>query len=244
MRLLVDLRSHLSDPVQDPQIIQAQTVPELGQGGREIVNGKYVIPMPFGVDFPIDENSYILDGAGDIDGGDVVSQGMAHLLAAFPQYENIYFNPLLTSNHVGELVEYGSAITPGGHFTDKSLTPPAVFLPRFQTGRADSELDDGQMPTHTALFPQNSTVTPTRPGLIITEAINIGPHTLDCNDVEVGTDEFMVYWKLFKFEVTHDISAEYGAHAGVNTPALRYIEETDDDPTGFSAYNSTDGGAN
>ena len=74
MRLLVDLRSHLSDP-NAPEIIQVQRVPIIGSVGADVVNGKYVLPMPLDVDFPINQASYLLDGAGNIDGGDVVSQG-------------------------------------------------------------------------------------------------------------------------------------------------------------------------
>lgn len=241
MRLLVDLRSHLSD---DPDVIQVQRVPGVGADGREAVNGKYVIPMPLDVAFPVTSADYILDGAGNIDGGDLVSKGYAHLLAKFPQYGNIYFNPLLTSDHVAELVTATGGAGASEHFTDRSLDPPATFYPRFQTGRPEGNPDDGQMPTHTALLPANTTVTPNRPGLLLSQPIDIGPHTLDCNDEQVGTDEFMLYWRLYKFTVTEDIAADQGRLAGRNEPALRLIEEVDPETTGFSAYISTDGGAN
>lgn len=240
MRLLVDLLSHLSDPDPAPSIIQVQRVPEIGSSGATPVNGKYVIPMPLDVGFPIDINSYILDGDGNIDGGDVISQGYAHLLAAYPQFSHVYFNPLLTSDHVAELVTDSSF-----HFTDRSGDPPyPEFTPRFQTGREEGVADDGQMPTHTALLPANTTVTPNRPGFLITQSINIGPYTLDCEDNPVGADEFMLFWRLYQFNITHDVAASAGALSGTNTPALRYIEECDPEPNGFSAYISTDEGAN
>ena len=238
MRLLVDLRSHLSTPPA-PDVIQVQRVPVIGSEGADVVNGKFIIPMPLDVDFPITTASYILDGAGEIDGSDVVSQGYAYLLAAYPMFGNIYFNPLLTSDHVGELV-----LDRSFHFTDKSLTPPVNFYPRFQTGRENGVADDGQMPTHTALCALNRTVTPERPGLMITEPIDIGPYTLDCDSNPVGADEFLVYWKLYAFDETHDISTEWGANAGANTPALRSIQETDQEPSDFSVYITTDNGAN
>lgn len=237
MRILVDLRSHLSDPDPAPEIIQVQKVPPIGVA--EPINGKYVIPTPLDVDFHIDEFSHILDGAGNVDSTAVSSQAFAHLLAALPQYRNIYFNPLLTSDHVAELV-----LDQSDHFTDKTVSPAATYYPRFQTGREDGVPDDGQMPTHTALMPQNNGVTPARPGLIITEEIDIGPFTLDCDGNQVGADEFAVYWKLYAFDVTEDINASAGALAGQNTPALRRIYETAQEPTGFSVYLSTDGGAN
>ena len=244
MRLLVDLRTHLSDPDPDPQIIQVQRVPVEGPEGREAINGKYVLPMPLNLSFPITSDDHILDGDGNIDAGSVVSKGYAHLLARFPMYENIYFNPLLTSDHVAELVETTGGTDSWEHFIDRSLDPPAIFYPRFQTGRGEGVSGDGQMPTHTALLPVNDTVTPNRPGLIVTQQIDIGPHTLDCDDNPVGADEFMLFWKLYKFEVTHDLAAEAGLHAGKNEPALRLIEETDDEPGGFSAYISVDDGVN
>lgn len=238
MRLLVDLRSHLLVPPA-PEIIQVQRVPATGSEGQSPVNGCYTIPMPLDVDFPITQGDHILDGAGDIDGTDVVSKGYAHLLAAYPQFGNIYFNPLLTDDHVAELV-----LDQSYHFTDKSLSPPATFYPRFLTGRESGVDDSGQMPTHTALPPANRTVTPDRPGLIITQEIDIGPYTLDCNLNEVGTDQFMVYWKLYEFVESHDIATDWGADAGTNSPALRQIRETNQEPSYFSAYITTDDGAN
>lgn len=239
MRLLVDLRSHLSDPDPAPEIIQVQRVPVQGTDGRETVNGKYVIPIPLDFDFPITSSDHILDGSGNIDAGSVVSKGYAQLLAQFPQYGNIYFNPLLTSDHVAELV-----LDESFWFTDRSGSPPYPnFYPRFQTGREEGVADDGQMPTHTAVLPLNDKVSPNRPGFIITEPIDIGPYTLDCDGDPVGADEFMVYWRLYKFAVTDDIAADSGLHAGTNSPALRQIEETDAEPNGFSVYISTDDGA-
>ena len=238
MRLLVDLRSHLSTPPA-PEVVQVQQVPEDGPTGATIVNGKYVLPMPLDVDFPITASDHILDGAGEIDGTDVVSQGYAHLLAGFPQFGNIYFNPLLTDDHVGELV-----LDQSFFFRDKAITPYGTYYPRFQTGRESGIADSGQMPTHTAVMPQNASVTPARPGMMITDEIDIGPYTLDCNGDPVGSDQFLVYWKIYSFSETHDIAADFGLHAGENTPALRSIEEIDQEPANFSVYLTTDDGAN
>ena len=236
MRLLVDLRSHLSTPPA-PEVIQVQRVPVVGSTGGEAGNGRYIVPMPLDVDFPITSSDYLLDGAGLIDGNDVVSKGFAHLLAKFPQYGNIYFNPLLTADHVGELV-----LDQSFAFTDRSVVPADVFYARFQTGRDSGLGDDGQMPTHTAIYPNNASMG--RPGLIITEEIDIGPYTLDCDGNEVGTDQFMVFWKLFSFSISHDIAADAGLLAGTNTPALRNVEEVDQEPAGLTVYLSTDNGVN
>lgn len=234
MRLLMDLRSHVTTPPA-PEIIQVQRVPAVGD--TTIINGKFVLPMPLDVDFPITSGSYLLDGAGEIDGADVVSTGYAQLLAAYPQFGNVYFNPLLTSDHVAELV-----LDQSYHFTDRSVTPQVNFFPRFQTGRENGVADDGQMPTHTALMPLN--VNMSRPGLIITDEIDLSSYTLDCNGDPVGADQFLVYWKLYSFAVSEDVASDYGPLLGVNTPALRTVAEMDQEPSGFTVYITTDDGAN
>ena len=234
MRLLADLRSHVTTPPA-PEIIQVQRVPAVGD--QTISNGKFVLGMPLDVDFPITSASYILNGAGEVDAGSVVSQGFAYLLAAYPQYGNIYFNPLLTSDNVAELV-----LDQSFHFTDKSLVPPKTFYPRFQTGRENGVADDGQMPTHTALLGANTGLTPTRPGLILTDEIDITDFTLDCNGDPVGADQFLVYWKLYTFTVTEDVATDWPTPT--NTPALRTVRETDQEPVDFTVYITTDGGAN
>jgi len=234
MRLLVDLRSHVTTPPA-PEIIQVQRVPAVGD--PTIINGKYLMPMPLDVDFPITSGSYLLDGAGEIDGNDVVSLGYAQLLAAYPQFGNIYFNPLLTSDHVKELV-----LDQSYHFTDHSVSPPVTFFSRFQTGRESGVPDDGQMPTHTAIQPYNQSMN--RPGMLITNEIDLAAYTLDCNGDPVGADQFMVYWKLYGFDVTEDIASDFGIFQGVNAPALRTVAETDQEPAGLTVYITTDDGAN
>jgi len=236
MRILADLRSHLSNA---PELIQVQPEPVEGAVGAIIINGKYAIPSPLGVDFPVTEADYVLDGAGNIDGGDVVSKGYAHLLLNNPQYQNVYFNPLLTSDHVAELV-----LDQSFAFIDRSTDPPNSFYARFQTGREEGVPDDGQMPTHTAVLPLNTTTNPARPGFIITEEIDIGAYTLDCDNEPVGADEFMVYWKLYDFTVTHDVAADAGLLAGRNEPAWRMLQEKYPEPDDFSVWLSTDNGTN
>ena len=230
MRALIDLKSHV---ISTPLITQVEKVPP--PGDRTPINGKYVLPVVPGVEFPIDKTSYILNGAGEVDGGDVSSQSYAHLLAMFPTFGNIYHNPLLTSNHVGE-------IDPAAMFLYPPTFPIAVPS-RFQTGRAPGFLPDGQMPTHTAVLPLNPASVPLHPGVLITKEVDIGPYTLDPNQNPVGTDLFMVYWKLLGFTVTDDIAADFGPMAGHNDPSIRYVEEVDQEPDGFSAYISPDNGA-
>lgn len=223
MRVLVDLRSHVSGA---PEITQVEQIPNAGDGVA--INGKYVLPIVPGAEFPIDAASYVLDGGGDVDGEDVSSISFAHLLASYPQFGNIYFNPLLTAGHVGEL---------DLAFTTFHDPVTGVDTPvRCQTGR-DALLNAGQMPTHTALLAQNDTGTNARPGLIVTDEIDISPYTGG-----VGADEFMIYWKLLDFSVSEDVRSDYGTTSGQNTPAFRQVYETDQEPSGFSVYITPDNG--
>jgi hypothetical protein len=230
--LHVDLTNHTSIPPTPPSIVQVAEPPLEGAQGH-VTNGKFVIPVPLDMDFVVNANSYVLDPANQVDGGDVSSQGFAMLLARYPQYEHVYFNPLLTSDHVGELVvDRSFAVT----------TSKGVFYPRCQTGRSGMALA-GQMPTATALLPVNETVSPERPGLLITTEIDISAYTEDCNGNPKGASEFMLYWKLLGATVTPDeAGASVGVAAGSNNPALRYTSTVDDEPSGFRVLLSTDNG--
>jgi hypothetical protein len=232
MRILVDLKSHLTGAT--PLITQVEKVPPQGVAGQVAINGKYIIPSIPGTDFRIDSADYVLDGGGAIDGGDVSSIVHAHLLAMFPMFGHVYFNPLLTDDHVAEL----DLAATWKDASNSPPDPPTIFPTRAQTGRAPGA-DGGQMPNSTAVLAVNTSVTPNRPGVLVTDLIDISSFTGG-----VGTDEFMVYWYLYEFDVTQDVAASFGAVAGQNTPAHRNIRETDQEPAGFSAYFSPDDGDN
>jgi len=231
MRILVDLGTHVAG---DPQITQVEKVPPRGADGATPINGKYIIPVPSGMDFRVDSNDYVLN-AGIVDGGDVASITYAHLLAAYPMFGHVYLNPLLTADHVGELDLTAT-------WKDTSSTPPnppTYFPTRAQTGRATGLPQAGQMPTHTAVLAQNNTLLTPRPGVLVSDNIDISTATGG-----VGADEFMLYWVLYDFDVSDDVAADFGVLAGTNTPAIRDVLETDPEPTGFTAYLSTDDGVN
>jgi hypothetical protein len=242
MRAVVDLFSHMTST---PLIVQVEQTPAAGSNSATTINGKYLLPIVKGAEFPIDSNSYVLDVGGDVDGGDISSISYAYLLAMYPQFEHVYFNPLLTAAHVGELdltttFKEMNAAPPYG---PSPPNDPIYYQVRAQTGRAVG--DAGQMPTHTALLPINNSLTPgsyPRPGLMITDEIDIGPYTLDSLGNPVGADQFLLYWKLYDFSVSSDVAADVGALAGHNDPAIRTVLETDQEPTGFSAYISPDNG--
>lgn len=234
MRILVDMATHVAG---SPEIVQVEKTPALGSDGQTIINGKYAIPVPVG-SLSVNTSSYVLN-AGDIDGSDVVSLSYAKLLAQMPQFSIAYINPLLTAAHIAELDYTGSFkySVPGD--------PPTYFYPRMKTGYpTGAAFPTGQAPGYTAILPQNDTVSPARPGLILSDTIDISPYLLDCSGDPEGANVFAVYWYLYDYSFTDDVAADYGALSGINEPARRYIEETSQEPADFSVYLSTDNGSN
>jgi len=225
MRVIADLKSHFDG---DPKIIQVERIPSENTTGTAI-NGKFMLPILDGVDFPIDQNDYILP----VDGGDLSSISYAHLLASYPMFGHVYFNPLLIDTDVDDLDLTATFRA--------EQTPPAapIYHPtRCQTGReSTSLLDTGLVPNNTALLPQNNAITPAHPGILISQEIDLTPYT-----GAIGTDEFMLYWKLYSFQNSHDVAADFGLLSGSNTPAFRDIHETSEEPSGLSAYISPDNG--
>jgi hypothetical protein len=222
MRIISDIKT-IKDGVGS--IIQTTQTPVLGASLS--INGQVVIPCPPNVKVPLTNNDYILP----IDGGDVSSKIFARLLLQYPSYRHIYFNPLLSSEHLNDIDYEGS-------FFDRAVTPNLEYQPRFQAGRSSDEGgDDASLPCYTAILAQNDKVSPARPGLMISKDIDISSYVLDCNSEPSGSDNFMLYWKLFKMETSHDVM-----DSNTNSPAIKSIIECDQEPIDFSVYLSTDSG--
>lgn len=224
MFINVNLTSHISG---SPRIVQVAHEPSI------TINGGYVIPTPSEDQIPVSSSSYVLP----VDGGDILSQSFANLLARYPQYNHVYFNPLLTDADLDELDLSGT-------FTDSSVVPPVIYSSRFQTGRAASVgSQTGQMPTSTAILPANTAVSPSRPGLLVTQEIDLSAYALDCHGNPTGVTEFMPYWCLLGFGVSDDIFAEDGAFAGANQSVKRTVFTTPQEPAGLTVYLSGNDGA-
>lgn len=224
MRILVDLPTN--------KILQVEKVPDLGDPRAN--NGKYPIPMPEGVSVFVEPDSFVLPAS---DPNSVVAQSYAGLLATFPQYENILFNPLLTEADIGDLDLNG--------VLKEGIPPTEEFVSRLQTGRTSGgPLPVGQAPTSTAILAANESVVPARPGVLVTDTIDIGPLTLDpLSGLPVGADDFAVYWYLYDYNTTHDIRSDLGVHAGQNLPALRNLIEIDQEPNDLQVFLSINDGA-
>lgn len=220
MRIIVDLATH--------QILQVEGSPPLGD--PVAINGKYVIPIPDGASVDVNASSYVLN-AGVVDSGSIVTEAFSGLLAQFPMFDNILFNPLITADHAADL-------DPTIAFPD----PPNPSLPtRAQFGRGSVDPQEGLSPNSVAVYPLNDKVTPSRPGMLITDTIDISLPPPDGASV-AGALEFMVWWQIYKFQTTEDIASDLGATAGQNEPAIRSILEVDQELSGFQVYISVNDG--
>lgn len=200
-------------------IVQAEKTPDVGDA--RTLNGLFVVPVPEMVSVTLDSSSYVLP----IDGGDVMSLAMAQLLVQYPMYENVVFNPLLTATDVADL-DLAAVFTPTGDAT------------RAIVGRGAGPLPTGVVPNMVGVLPQNGAVAPPRPGVLISDTIDIGPLTGG-----VGADEVMLWWKLYEVGTTHDVTSDFGATAGQNAPARKLITEVDQEPANFEVWISHDDGA-
>jgi len=224
MRVLIDYPSN--------KILQVEKTPLVGEG--EPVNGKYSVPIPEAVTVYVNSDSFVVPASNP---GSVVAQSYAGLLAQFPQYENILFNPLITAADVDDL-DLTAVLVEG-------MPPTEEHVTRAQVGRqTGGPFTSGQAANTTAVLPANTSVTPTRPGVLVTDTIDIGPLTVDpISGLVVGADEFVVYWYLYEFETTEDIRSDFGAQAGTNAPALRRLIETDQEPADLQVFLSINDGA-
>ncbi len=119
-RVFVDIGSHMTT---GPRIVQVKKDATPGVG--TVVNGKYVLHVLDEV--PVTSEDYVLDEHGALDGGDLSSRSFAALLARYPDYSNIHFNPLLIASNY-------------------SLWGPSASVPGLYTGSTT-----GMMPGQTSL---------------------------------------------------------------------------------------------
>ena len=219
----------LADRFSD-RILQVEKVPEEGQNVP--VNGKYVLPTPEGVSLHVEPDSFILPVS---DPNSVVAQAYAGLLARHPMYETVLYNPLLQDSDIDDLDLSAT-------FQDPETGD--VFSSRVQTGRGTGgPLASGQAPNNTALLPANSGVSPARPGLLVSDTIDLRPYTLDPMGVPVGANDFLVYWYVYNASTTDDVRSSFGLFANENRPALRQISERTQEPADLQVYLSLNDGA-
>jgi hypothetical protein len=206
----------------DNRIIEVVKTPEVGTQTR--FNGRYSLVVPEGADVVVEPQSSFVE---------ILDRGYSGLLAQFPMYGNIIYNPLIEHTDIGDL-----DLTVGMTLPDTG-PPHEVLWVRAQVGNTgDPGWPHGNVPNSTALYGVNDTVSPHRPGLLITDTIDIsgltGGH---------GADEFMVWWKIYSFSTSDDVSSDFGATAGRNDPAIRSIQEVLQEPAGLEVSLSINDGA-
>lgn len=199
-------------------------------GDPQDITGKFVIPVPEGVALRVTPQSIVLPSG---DPNSVISQSYAGLLARFPQFSNILYNPLLEAADMADL-------DPSG-FLNEGEPIVASYPARFQMGRGVGPLPLGGSLGSVAMLESNESLGPglERPGVIVTDTIDIGPYTSN-----QGSDEFMVYWYLYDISVSVDVSTDFGYYAGSNEPSLRSVLEVDQEPVDFQAFISINNGVN
>lgn len=219
MRIIATLADH--------EIVQVEKNPPDGVAVTR--NGMYNIPVPEGVKVRVLPGSFVLPPT---DPNSVVAQSYAGLLAQFPQYGNILFNPLIQATDMDDL-DPSASLHEGMPVTNS-------FPSRVQMGRGTAgPLASGMAPNSVAVLEANEGIVPTRPGVLVTDTIDIGVLTSG-----VGADEFCVYWYIYDFDTTQDIRASVGFFAGQNLPALRKVIEVPQEPSDFEVFISINDGAN
>jgi len=234
MRLHVDLGSHFA-PVPTDRITQVDPDPPLFYSSN--ITGDYLIPAVDGTSISVTNFSYVLP----INGNDVSSQIFGQLLARFPQYRHVYFNPLLQTSDIAAL---DTAATWDRMIPDPAGGPNPILY-RFPT-RAKVSGGVTPAPMTVSVLPLNTTGTllptprPVHPGVLVTDNIDLTAATSGA-----GADDFMVYWKVYTIFDDQDIAGcGLGSTQGANLPAFRRAFEIDQEPSGFAVYISIDDGQN
>ena len=194
-------------------------------------NGQYMVPIAEGVKVAVDSGSFVLPSA---DPNSVIARNFAGLLAQFPQYENVLFNPLIENVDIDDL-DVAGVLNEGSPVT-------ASYTTRAQMGRGTGgPLPSGNAANSVAILPQNDSLGAgfERPGVLVTDTIDIGALTGG-----VGAMEFVVYWYIYEFSTSDDINTDFGLFAGQNSPAIRQAIEIDQEPTDFEVFISVNDGAN
>jgi len=231
MRLHVDLGSHFA-PVPTDRITQVEIDP--AYLGISNITGDYLIPAIDGTAISVTSNSYVLP----INGNDVSSNIFGQLLARFPQYRNVYFNPLLRDLDI-------QAFDPTASWARTIPDPaggPNPVLYYYPTRAKLPTSAAVPMPMCVGILPANNTVSgkPTLPGVLITDNIDLTAATGG-----VGADDFMVYWKLYGLTDTNDVAGcGLGSTIGFNSPAFKQAQEINQEPNTLQVYLSVDDGQN
>jgi hypothetical protein len=225
MRIYADI-GRFPNAGPEPSLVIVQVAPTPPPGFQPIPsNGKFYLDVPEGVQPPpIDSTSRLL---GPVP-ANIVPSIFNGLLRGFPGFRFVRYNAFLTSTDVDALdLTATFPVNPG--------PPPVKYATRVQVGRGGG-INQGIAPNSVAILAQNPTTTPVRPGVLITNTIDIS------GDIPAGTTRFAVYWKIHEYAVTADVMAYDGPNVGANDAALKGLLEVDQSPTDLEVYLSTNDG--
>jgi len=225
MRIYADI-NRLPNAGAEPASVIIQVAPTPAVGSSTPANGKFYVEVPEGVSPPVVTTSSRLLGAVPANIVPAIYNG---LLRAFSRYDFVSYNALLVSADV-DLLDLTATfpVDPG---------PPAVkYITRAQVGRGLAA-EEGLAPNSVALLAQNDTTTPARPGLLVTDTIDISA------DIPAGTTDFLVYWKIHEYAVSADVMDYDSASPGTNEAAIKSLVEVDQSPSDLEVYlSANDGG--
>lgn len=213
MRIYADINRVVDDPREF--VIQVAPAQE-----SVTMNGKFLLDVPDGVAVP-DPLPATTSGLKDA--------FATEFLARYPQFQFLEYNFLVVSNDSGELdltATFPYIPGPGG----------VTWNSRAQIGRHGAGSHNGLAPNAVKILGANEGVTPFRPGLLVTDTIDVS------GDVPGGITNFMVYWRILDYHTTDDVMDYVG---GANTPAKKVLEEdsTTQNPAGLEVYISGNDGA-
>ena len=214
MRIYADINRLGVDPRD--YVIQVCPTPEIGANAT--VNGKFFIDVPNGVAVPTIPATL----------GSLTDSIFNGLLALHTTCSFVKYNALLTGSDSNLL---DSAAT----FPFDPGPPVQTWSARAQLGRFGAPSDNGLAANSVRIHSQNSSVIPARPGLLITDTIDVSA------DVPAGVTKFSVYWNVVRFTTSPDILNS--APGGTNSPSLRQSLETGPEPADFEVHASTNDGA-
>jgi len=210
----------------DNKLIEVGKSPEIGE--QMLVNGRYLLPVPEGADLDVEKGSKVISDDGTFGADSLVHQAFEGLLAQYPMYSHVIYNPNILDKDV-EDYDLEAGLTEVG--------PPLIaHNSRAQVGRYPGP-QAGNAAGSTLVLPQNNHVDPARPGLLITDTLDIEPHVSEC-----GADEFMVWWFIATIDTTHDVVTDYGFQAGLNNPALQLFNFIEQEPDGLDVLLSVNDG--
>jgi hypothetical protein len=224
MRIYADI-NRLPDAGAEPDLVIIQVAPTPAVGSAPVpINGKFYVDIPDGVSPPaITAASKLLGGAS------IIPEIFTGLLSKFPKYSFVRSNTLLVSADV-------AALDLAATFPASAGPPPVAWTTRAQVGRGAGPGAVGLAPNAVAILAQNNTTSPVRPGLLITDTIDISA------DIPAGASELVVYWKIHEYGVTSDVMDYDSPSPGTNTAAIKQLSEVNQSPADFEVYLSTNDG--